>query len=173
MQDQSPPCYIQAEQGIPPARMCSKMSVQTLVITMPGPTASGPIDFLSLKTVLHIQWSQIGPMQVPQLISPESELSLAQVSCFCGYHCHGLDPFAHIITLSLSSIGLRQLSPGLCCRSLYLLPSVAGWIIKVVISLITGEDQLRCPLHCCLESLLESSLQIPGNFPVPHFLLVL
>ena len=25
------------------------------------------------------------------------ELSLAQVSCFCGYHHHGLDPFAHII----------------------------------------------------------------------------
>ena len=65
------------------------------------------------KSWCHCQWSHklskpyysptfSGPSLVlckfPNYQSRVSELSLTQVSYFCGYPHHGLDPFAHIIS---------------------------------------------------------------------------
>ena len=151
--------------------MCSKTPVQAPRINS-GPTASGFTD---------CQASQLCPtFNVPSLVlcrysychSRVSELSLAQVSGFCGCHCHGLDPFAHI--MAPQSLRLFwKLSLVLHCRSLYLLPPVAGWMFydyKVVIKLIIGEGLFRHPLHYCLGSYLESFLWIPENFPSAMFL---
>ena len=42
---------------------------------------------------------------------------------------------------------------------------------KVVINLITREDQFRHPIHYHLESYLESSLSIHGNITIARFLI--
>ena len=88
-------------------------------------------------------------MQVPCYQSRVSELSLAQVSCFCGYHHHGLDLFAHII--APPSLGLVSGSSAQCCSVdlcicfHHLLIEDSMMTIKEVMSLITGEGQFKGP----------------------------
>ena len=83
------------------------------------------------STISGLLWSYAGSPQ-----SRVSEISLAPITCFHGYPHHGLDAFPH--TIMSPSVGLNSSSSALfCCRSLYLLPSVAvNSFYKETVSLV-------------------------------------
>ena len=80
---------------------------------------------------------------LPRHQSRVSELSLAQFSCFCGCHHHGLDPFAYII--APPSLGLVSGSSAQCftvdiCICFHQLLDVGSMMaFKIVINLTTGQ----------------------------------
>ena len=78
--------------------MGSKKSVETVRINY-GLITSGLTDYSSHTIITHIQRAYFDLYWISCYQLEDSELPLGQVSCFSGYPHHGLDSFAHIVTL--------------------------------------------------------------------------
>ena len=84
------------------------------------------------------------------------ELPLAQVNCFSGCSHHGLDLFAHILTLPTLHLDIGSsdqcFDAGLCLCFHQLLNEGSMVIFKIFISLTIGQGQFGHPLLYCLGS---------------------
>ena len=135
--------------------MGSKKPTQEVRIN-PSPTASGTTDVPVVQLAPTFRGPSLVLCWFPHCQFRVSELPLSQKSCFHGYPHHVFDPFAHIIALpSLrmdfgSSAQCLAVDPCICFHRLQVKGSMMT--IKVVINLITGESQIRHPLHYCLGS---------------------
>ena len=101
------------------------------------------------------------------------ELPLAQVNCFNGCTHHGLNLFAHILTLHSLHLdfgsSVQCSNAGLCLCFHQLLDEASMLIFKIFISLTTGQVKIGSPLLYCLGSYLGHPCEFLGISLEPGF----